>query len=73
MDVKKPPTLEEGPSSPKASSPLAGDWLHDIKQWYFTGSRRSAQERHPVRFVASRTVEAPAENVEPEVGGRRPE
>ncbi len=73
MEIKKPPTLQEGPSPPLASSSLPGDWLHEIKQWYFTGSRRSAQERQPARFVASRTAETPSENTEAKVGNQRSE
>lgn len=29
------------------ASPPVGDWVHEIKQWYFTGSRRLAgDQRH---------------------------
>jgi hypothetical protein len=73
MEIKKPPTLQEDPPPPLAVTPSGGDWLHEIKQWYFTGSRRSVQERQPARFVASRTAETPPENADPEIGNQRPE
>jgi hypothetical protein len=73
MEIKKPPTLQESSAPPVASTPLGGDWLHEIKQWYFTGSRRLAQERQPARFVASRTAETPPQNADPKVGNQRSE
>ena len=73
MEIKKPPTLQESSTPPAASTPLGGDWLHEIKQWYFTGSRRLAQERQPVRFVASRTAETPPQNADSKVENQRTE
>ncbi|MFM2448807.1 MAG: hypothetical protein RIS44_1257 [Pseudomonadota bacterium] len=73
MEIKKPPTLQESSTPPVASTPLGGDWLHEIKQWYFTGSRRLAQERQPGRFVVSRPTETSPQDADPEVGNRRPE
>ncbi len=73
MEIKKPPTLQESSTPPVASTSLAGDWLHEIKQWYFTGSRRLAQDRQPARFVASRNGEPPPQDADPEVGNRRSE
>ena len=73
METKKTPTLQEALPQPAVSSPLGGDWLHEIKQWYFTGSRRSAQEPQPARFRASRVAEPPIENAEPEDDKQPPE
>jgi hypothetical protein len=73
MEIKKPQTLQESSMPPVASTPLGGDWLHEIKQWYFTGSRRLAQERQPARFPASRTAESPPQDANPEVGNRHSE
>jgi hypothetical protein len=73
MEIKKPPTLQESSTPPAASTPLGGDWLHEIKQWYFTGSRRLAQERQPARFVVSRPTGTSSQAADPEVGNRRSE
>jgi hypothetical protein len=71
METKKPPNLHEDPTTPLAAIPLDGDWLHEIKQWYFTGSRRSAHERQTARFIASRTAETPAGKEDPDSGNQR--
>lgn len=33
------------PDTAAAASPPGGDWVHEIKQWYFTGSRRLASDQ----------------------------
>jgi hypothetical protein len=73
MEIKKPPTLQESSTPPAPLPPLDDDWLHEIKQWYFTGSRRLAQERQPARFVVSRPTETSLQDADPEVGNRRPD
>jgi hypothetical protein len=67
MGIKKPQTFPEGAATPLASTPSASDWLHEIKQWYFTGSRRSANEHQPERFVACRKAEAAPQGADPDM------
>jgi hypothetical protein len=73
MQIDKPPSSQEDATPPVTSTPLGGDWLHEIKQWYFTGSRRSAQECQPVRFVASRTAQTLPDTTEAGIGDQQPE
>lgn len=52
------------PHSDAFASPPVGDWVHEIKQWYLTGSRRLAGDQRHVALGAA-AMPAPTEGLAP--------